>query len=425
MPSRFSPAVEQAIADICYCYDNQRATAALPLLQKAARAGDGDAAFLLARCLGGPAYRWKYHAFPEDAHAEELLLQWSVRQGSAMGVLGALRADVLTDQLEAEMPFPSLKAAWEAVRTMAEEGCAFAASLIGDSYYWGDMLRIEKPDMDGMLRPERIAWLRDNLNACIPWYEQAVRGGMGMAARNLFRLYLEGEEELVRPFPQEAWHLCRTCAEMGFPEWQARWGRRLRERGQASTGADWSLKAARQGQLDAWYDVGLLYQEGTMVRRNVPFALECYERCMEDPTHAECRNRAGEILFLGRGGMEKDYARAVGYFEEAQALGSDWSSPYLGLCYLLGQGCDQEPERARPLLEQTSRPSNYRLYGLGLMYADGIGVKEDVRKGVGFLREAADNGFLPAKEELKRFRRSLFGRWVHRSEEEEEEKRKK
>lgn len=420
MANWFSPAVEQGIADIWYCYDDSKAQRTLPALQEAAAAGDGDASFLLARCCGGPAYRWKYHSFREDAHQEDLLLRQSIRQGSALGVLGALRADVLTAEVEGEIPFPSLRAAWEQVRDIAKDGCAFAASLIGDSYYWGDMLRIEKPDMDAMLRPERLSWLRDSLNACIPWYEQAIRGGMGLAARNLFRLYLEGEEELVRPFPQEAWHVCRTCAEMGFPDWQARWGRRLRERGQAAAGADWSLKAARQGQLDAWYDIGLLYQEGRMVRRNVPYALECYERCMADPTHADCRNRAGEILFLGRGGMEKDYARAVGYFEDAQALGSDWSSPYLGLCYLLGWGCDQEPERARPLLEQTSRVSNYRLYGLGLMYADGLGVREDVRKGVEFLQQAADNGFLPAREELKRFRRSLFGRWVHRPDDEDE-----
>ena len=55
------------------------------------------------------------------------------------------------------------------------------------------------------------------------------------------------------------------------------------------------------------------------------------------------------------------------------------------------------------------------------MYADGLGVKEDIRKGVGYLQEAADSGFLPAKEELKRFRRNLFGRWVRKPPEEEED----
>ena len=39
----FSDVVDKALEDIYYCYDNDRAKAALAALQTAAAAGDGDA----------------------------------------------------------------------------------------------------------------------------------------------------------------------------------------------------------------------------------------------------------------------------------------------------------------------------------------------------------------------------------------------
>ena len=56
MGKYFSDAVDRAIEDIYYCYDSDRAVAALQPLLDAAKAGDGDASYILSRCLSGNCY---------------------------------------------------------------------------------------------------------------------------------------------------------------------------------------------------------------------------------------------------------------------------------------------------------------------------------------------------------------------------------
>ena len=102
-----------------------------------------------------------------------------------------------------------------------------------------------------------------------------------------------------------------------------------------------------------------------------------------------------------------DYARAVQWLERNQepeyAL-----NDLLGICYLLGYGCRQDPARGKALLEKSEK-SCYKSYGLGMMYAEGIGVREDIEKGVEYLKEAGNYG--PAIEALKHYKKSLFGVW--------------
>lgn len=52
----FSDVVEQAVADLYYCYDNARAKAAEAALALAAEQGDGDACCFLSRCFSGEYY---------------------------------------------------------------------------------------------------------------------------------------------------------------------------------------------------------------------------------------------------------------------------------------------------------------------------------------------------------------------------------
>lgn len=74
MGKYFSDVVEQAIADIYYCYDNTRAKAAEAALVLAVEQGDGDACYFLSRCFSGKNYHWEYHPFEEnDQTAYELL----------------------------------------------------------------------------------------------------------------------------------------------------------------------------------------------------------------------------------------------------------------------------------------------------------------------------------------------------------------
>lgn len=81
-------------------------------------------------------------------------------------------------------------------------------------------------------------------------------------------------------------------------------------------------------------------------------------------------------------------------------------------CYLLGWGCKQNIELGQALLKR-SRSSRYKSYGLGIMYAEGIGVPEGIELGVEYLKAAGNYG--PALDALKNYKKSFFfGTWRRR-----------
>ena len=117
-----------------------------------------------------------------------------------------------------------------------------------------------------------------------------------------------------------------------------------------------------------------------------------------------CHN-AREMYFRGLGTVQ-DYARAVQYLEMDRT--KDKRCDLLGICYLLGYGCQQNVERGKTLL-LGSKNTIFRNYGLGMMYAEGLGVPEDIQRGVEYLKAAGDDP--PAKEALTHYKKSLFGVW--------------
>jgi len=419
MGKYFSDVVDKAIEDIYYCYDSGRAAAVIEPLSEASNAGDGDAAYILSRCLSGPQYSWAYHPFPEDDAGVERLIKRSIRQGSAIGVLGAMRCGMLTPEMEEEMQrhFSSLQDVWNVVYEKAKAGSPFCQNMIGNTYFWLDIPRIEgKGPNDFPNQNAFMQYLHETELQCIPWFERAFQGGMGFAGRNLYNIYNDGDKDFdIVPQPEKAEAVAKLGASLGYPEWMETYGKiLLQKKGREREGLDLSRQAVQKGQLSAWFYIGKAYQEGKAVPKDVNYAMECYEQGLADPHAVGCANRAGELYYLGKDGIAQDYARAVQLFERAHAEGSNWGDDMLGICYLLGQGCQKDPVKARAILEKAlkSYTSGLIHYGLGLIYADGLGVPEDIKKGVEHLQKCKN--YPPAQEALLRFKKTLFGKWVRR-----------
>ena len=143
MGKYFSDVVDKAMEDIYYCCDNDKATAAADALLLAAKEDDGDACYFLSRCFSGSCYSWEYHPFEENEAAAYAMLRQAISLGSAAAVLGALRMDMLTPELREVMPFDTIKEAWEVIYEKAEDGCAFCQYMIGNTYYFLDIIEIE------------------------------------------------------------------------------------------------------------------------------------------------------------------------------------------------------------------------------------------------------------------------------------------
>ena len=416
MGKYFSDAVDNAIEAIYYTYDREKAAAAIQPLADAANAGDGDAAYILSRCVSGPQYSWDYHPFQANDEAVEHLIRQSIVQGSAMGVLGAMRCGMLTPEMEEAMKkhYSGLQEVWNVVYEKAQAGCLFDMNMIGNTYFWLDVVRIEnKGPQDFPSKAAFGQWLRENELKCLPWFQRAFEGGMGFAGRNMYNLYNDGEEGVMEPDKSKAEAIARRGAELGYPDWQERYaGFLIKQEGRAQEALNLYFAAAKQGQLSSWYYIGKAYQEGKLVPKDCVQAMKCYELGLQDPGQIGCANRAGELLFLGQDGIPQDYARAVQLFEQAHGQKNTWGNDMLGTCYLFGYGCQRDPQRALMLFQEVDYSSDLLNYGLGTIYTQGLGAPEDIKKGVEYLQKCKN--YAPAQEALLKFKKNFFGKWVRR-----------
>jgi len=408
MGKYFSDVVDKAIEDLYYCCDNERAKAAADALFLAAKEGDGDACYFLSRCFSGSCYSWEYHPFEENEAGAFAMLHRGISLGSAVAVLGAIRIDMLTPELRESMPFSSLKEAWDIVYQKAKDGCPFCQYMIGNTYYFLDTIEIEdRKESEFENKAAWDKWRREQMEQSIPWFEKAFSGGMILAGRNYCHYYQMGRGHLIPPEPEKGMEIIRQGAEKGYPEWMYAWANHLiYETDQQQEALSWALKTVETGHLWGWHIIADIYRQGKVVDQNLPYALECYEKTASYGNDSYACRQLGIMCFHGYG-TAVDYARAVQYLEQDQE--PEYARyDLLGICYLLGYGCPQNPARGKALLER-SKNSLYKNYGLGMMYAEGIGVREDIKKGVEYLKAASD--YQPAADALKNYKKSLFGVW--------------
>ena len=84
----------------------------------------------------------------------------------------------------------------------------------------------------------------------------------------------------------------------------------------------------------------------------------------------------------------------------------------LGICYLFGHGCQKDPQRALMLFQEVDYSTDLLNYGLGTIYSEGLGVPQDIKKGVEYFQKCKN--YAPAQEAMLKFKKTLFGKWVRR-----------
>ena len=413
----FSDNVEKALQYIYY--ENKgyarHGQKGFQLLTDASAAGDGDATCILARCLSGPQYVWKGFGFPEEPDEKvEALYRLAVEQGSAIGMLVAIRSGVLSVGLERKAPI-TLQEAFDRVLKNAAGGDAFSQYVIGNSYFWWDFLRIQQKSAEDF--PSREAfkvYLKENITQCEDWFWKAFRGGIYLAGNNLYNYYLNGDEDIVAPQPDKAKDIYKIGAEMGYPVHQIICAQNAEQAGQMEESRKWYRKAAENGYPNAWYQVAAWYEKGIGGPADMAEAVYCYKQSAES-NETGGLNVLAEYYFYGLNGFPKDPARAFRYCQKAMDLGSTYNRPIMARCYLEGWGTPVDYAEAYVMASKSSSWSNgaESCYVLGRIYCDGLGKPEDIGKGVEFLRQISDH-HPEAQEELKKYKKGLFGGWKRR-----------
>nr|WP_325179906.1 hypothetical protein [uncultured Oscillibacter sp.] len=414
MAAVLSNEVKQALQDIYYDVRTGRGKEAFALLEKASAAGDGDASCILARCLCGHQYVWGWHGFPEDDERATKLLHKSVEQGSALGVLVALRSGELTPSVQKKMPFESLQQAFEQVEALAKEGDAFCQYIVGNSYFWWDFLRIQNKGKDSFpSQAEFKAYLKGEISKCEDWFWKAFRGGIYFAANNLNQYYTKGDEDIIAPQPEKAEGLFKMGAEMGYPLHQYFYAQELEEEENFAEAVRWYKESAEAGNGGGWYKVGTIYFDGKGVEQDEAYAVSCFEKELaRDAEHIGSNNLLGKAYFYGRG-VPQDYAKAYQLLTLAHDKGNtNWGVYYLAKCCFKGWGTPQDYGKALQYLNEMDWNYWEKDYMLGVIYARGLGVAEDIPKGVAHLQKVASHA--EAKEELLNYKKTLFGKWVRR-----------
>lgn len=411
MAKGLSEEVQQALKDLYYDVRTGRGKEAFALLEQASEAGDGDATCILARCLCGPQYVWIGHGFPEDDERASMLIGKSVEQGSALGVLVAMRTGELSPELQEKMPFSSLQEAFDEVLQMAKDGDAFCQYTIANTYFWWDFIRIQGKNRDSFLFPsEYNAYLKENISKCEEWFWKALRGGMYSAANNLYRYYMQGDEDIIAPQPEKARDLWKIGAELGYPMLQAAYADELEKEDRKAEAFCWYKQAAEGGHPGAWSDVGRYYFDGITIEKDEAHAVRCFERDIPFDI-VTAYNMLGKAYFFGRG-VPQDYSKAYFYLYHGYNKGSKWGVFYLAKCFFYGYGTRQDYGLARQLLDLMNWNYWEADYFRGMIYANGLGVPEDIPRGVEYLQKAGDHE--EAKAELSRYKKTIFGKWVRR-----------
>ena len=102
--------------------------------------------------------------------------------------------------------------------------------------------------------------------------------------------------------------------------------------------------------------------------------------------------------------LMKDYARAMQEYKNDD----DPKAMYqVGYMYDHGEGVDQDIKEAAQWYLKAAEKGNARAqYRVGLLYATGSGVDKDLKEAAKWYKKASFQGFLPAREALKRLEKN-------------------
>ncbi len=152
---------------------------------------------------------------------------------------------------------------------------------------------------------------------------------------------------------------------------------------------------AEQGNAEAQYKLGVLFDAGQGVKRDLKQAIFWYQRAATQG-YAQSQYNLGGIYARGNG-VAQDYIQALSWYRKSAAQG--YASAYVGLGYMYntGQGVPQNDKQAVAWYRRAAEHGNIDgQFNLGMMYANGRGVSQNFKQSLFWYKKAAIQGDLEA-----------------------------
>lgn len=150
------------------------------------------------------------------------------------------------------------------------------------------------------------------------------------------------------------------------------------------------LSLANQNDAKACYNLGLMYQDGDGVAKNLDEAVKWYTKSA-DLGYKEAQYTLGALVFQ-RQIQSISYPQAVTYYEQAAKQGHVKSQLNLGMLYFRGDVIAQDLPAAVQWLSLAASNNNSEAQGyLAQLYQQGAGVEQDTVKAAMLLMLATQN----------------------------------
>ena len=159
-------------------------------------------------------------------------------------------------------------------------------------------------------------------------------------------------------------------------------------------------KAAEQGHAGSQRNLGLRYQNGIGVNKDMTEAVKWYRKAA-DQGYADAQNDLG-VCYSKGWGVNKDMTEAVKWYRKAANQGQVDAQFTLGFYYENGRGVSKDMTEAVKWYRKAAEQGNADAQNtLGVCYADGNGVNQDMTEAVKWYRLAAEQGNAAAQSALR------------------------
>lgn len=290
--------------------------------------------------------------------------------------------------------------AWQEVERKANAGQGFCQFMLGAACYYGDapyIFGVEERQWEKAMVPYR--------KMAISWLEKSIANGYERGIGMMICIYSEGAYGIPEDKNKQNQYI-QIGADRKIGRFEYMLGGLWEEKGEIGKAKELYERAIAHCEYDACYRLGNFYSFGGKLPRNLAKAKECYELGVNKADEkADCANRLGEIYFYGGDGVPVDYDRAFFYFKAARRE-DDWASELLGTCYLKGLGTPVDYVAARKEFEIYPNECLSSI-GLGEIYAFGLGVQQDIKRGIKYFKKFPDHPRV--MENMKHFKKTAFG----------------
>ena len=158
----------------------------------------------------------------------------------------------------------------------------------------------------------------------------------------------------------------------------------------------WLSEAALAGHTDARYELARFYLKSEGAGRDLKEGATLLKKLAESG-HRRAQNDLGSCYYRGSG-VEKNYSEAFKWYEKSANQGEATGQFNLAVCYEKGQGTDKNlAEAVKYYKKAAAQGYAPAIFNLGLCYDLGSGVDRDLKKAAALYRKAAEKGYAEAQ----------------------------